>query len=184
MWLHDITSSKGLCQSNGVHTDFSEYFSSCVLVCEFTDVTTTTIQFSNWYAMENRQEQTKFIFQWWICKYRAVSEDQSMTTFCSSSTKWKHKLNKGGGVEGGNCSLLFMSVVWDNVSELWQEEVKWRTLRKTCPSVTLCITNSTWTDLGTNPGFQGDRPATTCLSHGTAQLQLQYNILPRQMRKL
>jgi hypothetical protein len=39
---------------------------------------------------------------------------------------------------------------------------------KTCPSATLSTTNPTWTDLGSNPGLRGERPATNRLSHGTA----------------
>jgi hypothetical protein len=39
---------------------------------------------------------------------------------------------------------------------------------KTCPSATLSTTNTTWTDLGSNPGLRGGRPATNRLSHGTA----------------
>jgi hypothetical protein len=42
------------------------------------------------------------------------------------------------------------------------------TRRKTCPSATLSTTNLTWTDPGSNPGLRGERPATNCLSHGTA----------------
>jgi hypothetical protein len=38
---------------------------------------------------------------------------------------------------------------------------------KTCPSATLS-TNLTWTDLGSNPGLRGERPATDRLSRGTA----------------
>jgi hypothetical protein len=41
------------------------------------------------------------------------------------------------------------------------------TRRKTCPSATLSTTNLTWTDLGSNPGLRGERPATNRLSHGT-----------------
>jgi hypothetical protein len=39
---------------------------------------------------------------------------------------------------------------------------------KTCPSVTLSITNPTWTDPGSNPVLRDERPATNRLSHGTA----------------
>jgi hypothetical protein len=42
------------------------------------------------------------------------------------------------------------------------------TREKTCPIATLSTTNPTWTDLGTNPGLRGMRPATDGLSHGTA----------------
>jgi hypothetical protein len=39
---------------------------------------------------------------------------------------------------------------------------------KNRPIATLSTTNSTWTDPGSNPGLGGERPATDCLSHGTA----------------
>jgi hypothetical protein len=39
---------------------------------------------------------------------------------------------------------------------------------KTCPSATLSITNPTWTDLGTNPGLHGQKPATNSLSYDPA----------------
>jgi hypothetical protein len=39
---------------------------------------------------------------------------------------------------------------------------------KTCPSANLSTTNSTWTDLGSNPGLRGESPATNRLTHGTA----------------
>ena len=34
--------------------------------------------------------------------------------------------------------------------------------------VPLCATNLTWTDLGSNLRLRGERPATDCLSDGTA----------------
>ena len=39
-----------------------------------------------------------------------------------------------------------------------------------CPSDTLSTTNFTLTDLGSIPGRQGETPATSRLSHGTATL--------------
>jgi hypothetical protein len=39
----------------------------------------------------------------------------------------------------------------------------------TCPSATLSIKNSARTDLKSNPGLRGERPATNRLSHGTAR---------------
>jgi hypothetical protein len=55
------------------------------------------------------------------------------------------------------------------------EESRWkdtgenrRTLRKTCPSATLSTTNPIWTGPGANPGLRDEKPATNCLSHGTA----------------
>jgi hypothetical protein len=41
-----------------------------------------------------------------------------------------------------------------------------RTQRKACPNAILFSTNPTWTDLGSNPGLRGERPATNRLSHG------------------
>jgi hypothetical protein len=40
---------------------------------------------------------------------------------------------------------------------------------KTCPTSTLPTTNPTWSDLGSNPGLRGERPATNRLSHGTVR---------------
>jgi hypothetical protein len=80
--------------------------------------------------------------------------------------------------------LLFMSKLWDYVSELWTVATNgpivrspadtwilwdtvglywwenWRTLIKTCPSTTLSTTNSIWTDLGVNLGLRGERLVT------------------------
>jgi hypothetical protein len=39
---------------------------------------------------------------------------------------------------------------------------------ETCPSANSSTTNPTWTDLRSNPGLRGDRPATNRLSHDTA----------------
>jgi hypothetical protein len=38
--------------------------------------------------------------------------------------------------------------------------------------VTLSTTNPTWPDLGANPGRQGGKPATNCLSYGTALMHM------------
>jgi hypothetical protein len=43
-----------------------------------------------------------------------------------------------------------------------------RTRKKTCPSATLSTTNPIWTDPCAKPGLRVDKPATNCLSHGTA----------------
>jgi hypothetical protein len=39
---------------------------------------------------------------------------------------------------------------------------------KPCPSVILSTTDSTWLDLGSNPGCGGGKPVTNRLSYGTA----------------
>jgi hypothetical protein len=54
-------------------------------------------------------------------------------------------------------------------NENWQGKPK--KSEKTCPSVTLCTINSTWSHLGPNPGRRGGKPATKCMSFGTAQLR-------------
>jgi hypothetical protein len=41
---------------------------------------------------------------------------------------------------------------------------------KSCHNATLSTTNPTWTDLGSNPGLRGERPATSRLSHDTANI--------------
>jgi hypothetical protein len=51
-------------------------------------------------------------------------------------------------------------------NENWQAKRKYS--EKTCPSAILSTTNLTWTDLGSNPGRRGGKPATNCLSYGTA----------------
>jgi len=44
--------------------------------------------------------------------------------------------------------------------------------RKPCRSATSSTTNLTWTDLGSNPGFNGDRPVTDLED----ELYLQYTL--------
>jgi hypothetical protein len=89
-------------------------------------------------------------------------------------------------------SLLFMLMGWDNVSELrpptgefFITHMKKRmdsyvgimligenqiTLIKTCPSATLWTKITMWTDQDANPDLRVHRPATKCLSHGTASI--------------
>jgi len=49
----------------------------------------------------------------------------------------------------------------------WSEtdEADRGTWKQTCPTVTPCTINLTQTDLGSNPGFRGDRQATDRLCH-------------------
>jgi hypothetical protein len=49
----------------------------------------------------------------------------------------------------------------------WQGTNK-RVRRKPLPIVTLPTTSPTWTSLSMNTGLRGEKPATNCLSHGTA----------------
>jgi hypothetical protein len=53
-------------------------------------------------------------------------------------------------------------------NENWQGTPKYS--EKTCPSASLSTTNPTWTNLGSNPGRRGGKPATNRLSYGTASL--------------
>ena len=39
---------------------------------------------------------------------------------------------------------------------------------ESCPSAILSTTNLTWTDLGLNQYFRGERPATNRVTHGMA----------------
>jgi hypothetical protein len=48
---------------------------------------------------------------------------------------------------------------------------------KTGPAATLSTTNLTWTDLGSNPGLDGERPTTNRLSHGTAKTKINLKYL-------
>jgi hypothetical protein len=65
--------------------------------------------------------------------------------------------------------LLFIPEwwVWSHSGIILTGESR-RTRRKPFPSASLPTTNPTWTDLGANPGFRGERPATNHPSHGTA----------------
>jgi hypothetical protein len=64
----------------------------------------------------------------------------------------------------GDCFKLSLRTAADAKTEVLGE--------KTCPCATLSTTNTTWTDPGSNPGLQGERPAANRLSHGTAYLKL------------
>jgi hypothetical protein len=51
-------------------------------------------------------------------------------------------------------------------NEDWQGKPKYS--EKTCPSASLSTTDPTWSDLGSNPGRRGGKPATNRLSYGPA----------------
>jgi hypothetical protein len=53
-------------------------------------------------------------------------------------------------------------------NENWQGKPKYS--ERTFRSATLSITNTTWPDLGLNPGRRGGNPATNRLSYGTADI--------------
>jgi hypothetical protein len=59
--------------------------------------------------------------------------------------------------------------VWSSRwNENWQEKPKYSD--KTYPNAILSTTNPTWPDLGSNPDSRSGKPATDCLSYGTAPL--------------
>jgi hypothetical protein len=59
--------------------------------------------------------------------------------------------------------------LWSNWwNEDWQGTPKYA--EKTCPSATLSTINSTWPDLGSNPGHHSGKPATNRLSYSTATI--------------
>jgi hypothetical protein len=59
--------------------------------------------------------------------------------------------------------------LWSNWwNEEWQRNPKYS--EKTCLSATLSTTNTTWPELGSNPGRRGGKPATNRLSYGAAQV--------------
>jgi hypothetical protein len=58
--------------------------------------------------------------------------------------------------------------VWQALVEWWYWQGKPKNSEKTRPNATLSTTNPTCTDHGANPGLHNEKPATNCLSHGTA----------------
>jgi len=58
--------------------------------------------------------------------------------------------------------------VW-NISRVIVTEENWCTWCKSCPTVTLSTTNTTWNDLGSNPSLCGERSVTNHFSHGMAR---------------
>jgi hypothetical protein len=57
--------------------------------------------------------------------------------------------------------------MWSNRwNENWQRKLKYS--EKPSPIATLSTTNLTWTDVGSNPGRRGGKPATNRMSYGTA----------------
>jgi hypothetical protein len=72
--------------------------------------------------------------------------------------------------------LPFFQVMEHRWNEI--DRVKPKYSGGTCRSATLSTTNPTWTDLGSNPGLRGERPATNRLSHGTALPDVTWLSLP------
>jgi hypothetical protein len=77
-------------------------------------------------------------------------------------------------------SFFFFRFSCNGAPMEWNSQNKNRsTRRETCPSATLSTANPIWTDLGSNPGPRGGRPATNRLQRGTAvarQLLKRHNI--------
>jgi hypothetical protein len=94
-------------------------------------------------------------FGWWRAPQQILRTHRSLKASCANPVM---KMSSFFGQV-----LQLMEHQWD---ESDREEPTTR--RKTCPSATLSTKNPTWSDLGSNPGLRGERPATNRLSHGTA----------------
>jgi hypothetical protein len=78
-------------------------------------------------------------------------------TLCCCSCLWgQTSLNSGHQWTYSSSSRWYICMILTRENQ--------RTQRKTCPSVTLSITNPTCAD----PGFHSKRPVPNCMSHGTA----------------
>jgi hypothetical protein len=70
-------------------------------------------------------------------------------------------------VRGPLTGLLYQPRMWSSRwNENWQGKPKYS--EKTCPSTTLSTTDPTSSELGSNPGRRGEKPATNRLSYGAA----------------
>jgi hypothetical protein len=58
----------------------------------------------------------------------------------------------------------------------WELAEETEVLEKTCSSATLSTTNSTWLDLGSNPGHHGGKRATNSEKYGTASQQYYWKL--------
>jgi hypothetical protein len=70
--------------------------------------------------------------------------------------------------------IVIVLLRWGETMSLWNWALRIR--RKACPSASLSSTNSTGTDLGAKPGLRVEKPATNCLSYGTAIL-ISYSLI-------
>jgi hypothetical protein len=52
-----------------------------------------------------------------------------------------------------------------------KKKIRINSMKKACLLSTLSITNPTWTEPGANRGLLIEKPATNCISHGTAYFQ-------------
>jgi hypothetical protein len=99
---------------------------------------------------------------------------------------------------------IFMSLGWDYVTELrpptgpifilqvtyesaepqwnYTDREKPKNSKRTCPSVTVSATYTTWSQPGANPGLRGKRPATNRLSHRTVFRNVQITFLKIRSR--
>jgi hypothetical protein len=95
---------------------------------------------------------------------------------------WPLTLSEQLRLRTASLFMLLMSMVWGDVSELqssprryiWRLTVEWywqgrqKNSEISYQNTNLSPTNPTWTHPSTNLGLHVERPATNCLSHGTA----------------
>jgi hypothetical protein len=91
-------------------------------------------------------------------------------TSCCCSCRWGEMMSLNCGHQRAYFSSprWYISMGSHGGSILTGENIIPR--RTICRSTTLSNTNSTWTNLGANPGLRGERPATNFLSHGKADV--------------
>ena len=95
---------------------------------------------------------TPFFSLWWRAPQQLLRTHRSLKAYCATLWWW----------------LFFCFLVMEHRwNEIYRGKPKYSG-EKPCPIATLSTTNPTSTDLGSNPGLHGERPATNSLSHGTA----------------
>jgi hypothetical protein len=87
--------------------------------------------------------------------------------YCSRySCQWGETMSLNFGHQWGYCSFprWYLSMESHSGMMMGRNQITWR---RTCPSATLSTAKPILTDLGSNPGFHGERLVTNRLSHGT-----------------
>jgi hypothetical protein len=119
-----------------------------------------------------------------ICKVLGFNREHYIF-FCFFSfvfPSWNRVRLSPFGKSVTNCSIVPAPDdrwVWGN----WRNENWWgkpKYSEKTHPNSTLSSINLTWLELGSNLGCRGGKPATNCLSYGTAKEK----VLTEEWRKL
>jgi len=66
---------------------------------------------------------------------------------------------------------LSMEQWWNDTGRGILNSTRRKTLCSLCASACLTTLNLTWNDLGSNPGFPGEKPPVNCLHYGTLYFQ-------------